>query len=108
MELVEEMLKVSYPACLMNVLRVGYNCLTPESMIREMRVLSLVKLYEEGKISSGLGAEILGISRVEFIDLLRRHGVYFIDMTRDELESDLAAADTAVRNAAGREQAGAH
>jgi len=35
----------------------------------------VVRLYEKGKISSGRGAEILGISLREFLELLERKGV---------------------------------
>ena len=37
----------------------------------------VVRLYEKGKISSGRGAEILGISLREFLELLERRGVSF-------------------------------
>jgi predicted HTH domain antitoxin len=37
----------------------------------------VVRLYEKGKISSGRGAEILGISLREFLELLERKGVSF-------------------------------
>ena len=35
----------------------------------------VVRLYQKGKISSGRGAEILGISLREFLELLERKGV---------------------------------
>ena len=35
----------------------------------------VVRLYEKGKISSGRGAEILGISLREFLELLERKGI---------------------------------
>ena len=37
----------------------------------------VVRLYEKGKISSGRGAEILGISLREFLELLERNGVTY-------------------------------
>ncbi|MGA2385412.1 MAG: UPF0175 family protein [Candidatus Bathyarchaeia archaeon] len=37
----------------------------------------VVRLYEKGKISSGRGAEILGISLREFLELLELKGVSF-------------------------------
>jgi predicted HTH domain antitoxin len=36
---------------------------------------AVVKWYGEGRISSGYGARMLGISRAEFLDLLSRHQV---------------------------------
>ena len=39
----------------------------------------LVKLYEMGEISSGWAAEVLSISRREFLDVLGRYGVPIFD-----------------------------
>jgi predicted HTH domain antitoxin len=56
---------------------------------REIKTLSLVKLYDLGKVSSGLAAEALGVSRLAFLDTLARYRVsYFAD--ERELESDVA------------------
>jgi predicted HTH domain antitoxin len=58
---------------------------------REMKTISLVKLYELGKISSGMAAQVLGISRVAFLDVLAEYQVpCFSDAA--ELESDFAHA----------------
>jgi predicted HTH domain antitoxin len=37
----------------------------------------VVRLYEKGKISAGRGAEILGVSLREFLELLERKGIAF-------------------------------
>ena len=58
---------------------------------REIKTASLVKFYELGKISSGLAAKILGISRIDFLDLLAAYGVS-VYADADELESDIANA----------------
>lgn len=39
----------------------------------------LVRLYALGKISSGRAAEILGVSRREFLEVLDRNGVSSFD-----------------------------
>jgi predicted HTH domain antitoxin len=58
---------------------------------REIKTLSLVKLYELGKISSGIAAKILGITRVDFLDILASYKVStFADTS--ELESDFSNA----------------
>ena len=39
----------------------------------------IVRLYQLGQISSGRGAEVLQISRREFLDLAAEHGVSIFD-----------------------------
>ena len=58
---------------------------------REIKTASLVKLYELGKVSSGFSAQILGISRIEFLEILAFYGVS-IYSDADDLESDMANA----------------
>jgi predicted HTH domain antitoxin len=80
---------VSYPLWLMKLAGTWGERFSEADFSKEMRILSLIKLYEEGKISSGHGAKALGISRIDFLDLLARHGVSYLDIPADELESDL-------------------
>ncbi len=59
----------------------------------EMKTISLVKLYELGKVSSGFAAKILNISRVEFLELLGKYNVsYFSKDIDDEIEIDFRNA----------------
>jgi predicted HTH domain antitoxin len=50
------------------------------------------KLFEEGIITSGQGAEIVGISRRAFIELLGKYGVSAFQTDEDELLEDIANA----------------
>ena len=43
---------------------------------RELRMLAAVKLYELGRLSSGIAAELAGMSRVEFLLNLSRYRVF--------------------------------
>lgn len=56
---------------------------------REMFETAVVKWYDEGRISSGKGAELLDISRAEFLDLLFRHQVSPFQYTPEELAEEL-------------------
>ena len=59
----------------------------------EMKTISLIKLYELGKISSGLAAKLLNMSRIDFLELLERYNVsYFHKGLENEIESDLSNA----------------
>lgn len=46
------------------------------------------KLYEQGLLSSGRAAQLLGITRWDFLDLLGRYGVSYFD---DAIDQDEAA-----------------
>ena len=79
-------ISVSYPETLAFTLKMQNS-----EFEREIKTASLVKFYEMGKISSGLAAKTLGISRLDFLDRLAIYGVsIFTDA--DELEADIINA----------------
>jgi predicted HTH domain antitoxin len=51
-----------------------------------------VKLYEMDRLSTGMAAQLAGISRAAFIFELEKFGLSPIGVDPDELESDLANA----------------
>ena len=56
-----------------------------EKSVREMIVL---ELYRRGAISSGKAAELLHMSRIEFIRHASELGIAFFDMTGDEWDAE--------------------
>ena len=58
----------------------------------EVKIAALVKLYELGKISSGKAAKLLGMSRIEFLDLLGKYKVQIGPDTEEELLKDIKNA----------------
>jgi len=79
-------ISVNYPETLAFSLKMQNS-----EFVREIKTASLVKLYELGKISSGLAAKTLGVSRIDFLDRLVAYQVStFAD--KDELESDITNA----------------
>ena len=64
----------------------------PEEFLTEMKYAAAVKWYELGEISQGKAAEIAGLSRSDFIDLLSRYKVSIIQYTEESLERELQDA----------------
>lgn len=58
----------------------------------ELSMLFASKLFEEGLITSGQGAEIVGISKHAFIELLGKYKVSIFQYDIDEIEEDIANA----------------
>jgi predicted HTH domain antitoxin len=82
----DQNIAVTYPVALAFSLK-----MQDEEFCREMKTLSMVKLYELGKVSSGMAAKVLGIPRLSFLDILSDYHIsVFADA--DELEADYAAA----------------
>jgi predicted HTH domain antitoxin len=65
---------------------------TPETLSRELPLLAAIKLFELGKLSSGRAAQLAGISRVAFLNLLGRYQVSPFQLTPEALEQDVQNA----------------
>jgi predicted HTH domain antitoxin len=51
-----------------------------------------IRLYEQGLLSSGRAAQLLGITRWDFLDLLGKYGVSYFDEQLD-IEGELGRAE---------------
>ena len=56
---------------------------------REVFEAAVVMWFDEARISQGRAAELLGISRAELFEVLKRHNVSPIQITPEELAEDL-------------------
>ena len=84
----ERLISVTYPESLAFSLK-----MENQEFESEIKTISLIKLYELGKISSGLAAKLLNLNRVDFLELLQKYNVsYFHKGLENELESDLSNA----------------
>jgi len=58
------------------------------------RELIVLELYREGTLSSGRGAELLGVSREEFIRHASARGIPYFQLRGDELRREIADSDS--------------
>jgi predicted HTH domain antitoxin len=71
--------------------------LLPESnqpVHQVVRELIVLELYRRGTISSGKAAQLLDMSRLEFIRYASRLGISFFDLTDDEWAAEQVQAAT--------------
>ena len=62
-------------------------------MEARLRELIALELFREGRISAGKGAEIFGIAKMAFIQLLSQHGVDYFTESPEELKAEVAVLD---------------
>jgi len=84
----ESLISINYPESLAFSLK-----MENQEFKSEMKTISLIKLYELGKISSGLAAKLLNMNRIDFLELLEKYNVsYFHRGLENEIESDFSNA----------------
>ena len=77
-------LQIDYPEALPDLLQ-----LTTREFEAEAKMAMAAKLYDMGKISSAVAADILGISSVAFLLQLSRYQVSAMNFDPDELMNDV-------------------
>lgn len=69
----------------------------PDEFAHDARRLLALKLYESGKLTSGLAAQLAGLDRIEFLFELSRAGLTPFGETPNDLTSDVEQARAARR-----------
>lgn len=59
---------------------------------KDIAMIVASKLYEDGKLSLGEAADLVGYSKRTFAELLRKYGVSFFNHSSDDLANDLKNA----------------
>jgi predicted HTH domain antitoxin len=62
---------------------------TPGEMERDVKLYAALMLYQLGKLSSGMAAQMAGLSRVEFLHLCGEYGISVFQYTPEELALEL-------------------
>ncbi|MES2837290.1 MAG: UPF0175 family protein [Bacteroidota bacterium] len=50
------------------------------------------KMYQDGLVTVGQGAEIVGVSKRTFIEILGKYGVSLFSLSKEDLENDISNA----------------
>ena len=58
----------------------------------DVKMMLAALLYEKGKLSAGQAAQIVGLSKRAFLEILGKYGVSIFGYSPDDLENDLANA----------------
>ena len=83
--LTENTLTIPYPSALLLSLKEDRN-----EFEQEARLLLAIKLFEMGRVSTGMAAQLAGMERVAFMFTLERFGLSPVGVEPDDLEQDLA------------------
>jgi predicted HTH domain antitoxin len=83
----ETIVEIRVPAPL---LQLGIDREEVQHRVTEWLVLSL---FTEERISSGKAARLLNLSRIDFLALLRKRGIAYLDYSEDELAEEFAAVE---------------
>lgn len=59
---------------------------------KDARFMLAAKLYELGKVSLGQAAELVGVSKRTFIEIVGSYGVSVLNYSPEELDHDLINA----------------
>jgi len=66
--------------------------ISPEQFGEELKLLTAIKLYELGRLSSGAAASLAEIPKPVFLSKLADYGVDSFQLTEEELLQDVANA----------------
>jgi predicted HTH domain antitoxin len=72
---------------------------SPQQFMQDAKLAMAVKLFEMKRLSSGMAASLIGMSRVQFLSELHRFNVPMIDLDQLRHHSVKTAASTHKTNA---------
>jgi predicted HTH domain antitoxin len=59
-----------------------------EAFLEQVKQDAAVRLFTQGRVSSGYAASLLGITRRDFLELLQHRGIPFARYTEEEWEAE--------------------
>ncbi len=82
-------IEIEYPETIPAILN-----LSPEMFEKEAKFALAIKLYEMGRLTSGQGARVAEVSRVEFLLNCMRYGAASVEWDQSEIDAEFADMDT--------------
>ena len=73
-----------------------------DDVSREISKWLVFSLFRDDRISSGKAASLLGMTRREFLELLHREGIAYLDYSEEEMQAESAAASGLTLPGSGR------
>lgn len=67
--------------------------LSKEQVAMSMLETFVLALYKQDRISAGKAAQLLGISKFDFIRILATHGIPYFNFTPEELGAEMQAVE---------------
>jgi len=64
----------------------------PQDVVQEMRVNAALHYFQTRRLSLGQAARLAGIPRLAFLDVLMAHGVPAFDLSVEDADAEIAAA----------------
>lgn len=64
-----------------------------QQIVQQAREQIVLRLFAERRIPSGLATRLLGLTRLEFLDLAQRRGIPTVDYTDEDWRQDLEALE---------------
>lgn len=63
-----------------------------EEFVKNIKLYAATELYKRKKLSLGKAAELVGMPRLEFADFLSKSRIPVLDLSAQELKSEIASA----------------
>ena len=68
-------------------------------LLKGFKEEAALRLFKEGKVSSGFAARLIGISRLEFLNLLQKRAIPFVEYTLEDFHHDTEVMEKFEREA---------
>ncbi len=68
-----------------------------EQLLARVKEDAVVRLFQEGRLSTAYGAALLGLTRRQFLKLLDRRGVPYFSLSEEEFAREAQAAERLAR-----------